>query len=44
MVKDIFREFLEDENISHYACMLIKDKGVNVGFILLNGIKILLQQ
>jgi hypothetical protein len=30
-----FREFLEDENISHYACMLIKDKGVNVGFILL---------
>jgi len=30
-----FKEFLEDENISHYACLLIKNNGVNVGFILL---------
>jgi len=30
-----FKEFLEDENISHYSCLIIKDKGVNVGFILL---------
>ena len=30
-----FKEFLEDENISHYSCLLIKDKGINTGFILL---------
>jgi hypothetical protein len=30
-----FKEFLEDENISHYACLLLKNNGVNIGFILL---------
>lgn len=30
-----FKEFLEDENISKYSCLLIKDKGINTGFILL---------
>jgi hypothetical protein len=30
-----FKEFLQDENISHYACLLLKNNGVNIGFILL---------
>jgi hypothetical protein len=30
-----FKQFLEDENISHYACLLLKDKGITIGFILL---------
>jgi len=30
-----FKEFLEDENISNYSCLLLKDKGINIGFILL---------
>lgn len=29
------KHFFEDENISHYACLLLKNKNTNIGFILL---------
>lgn len=28
------KSFFEDENISHYACLPLRNKGVNVGFVL----------
>lgn len=29
------KHFFEDENISHYACLPIRNKNINIGFILL---------
>ena len=29
------RHFFDDENISHFACLPLKSKGINVGFIML---------
>lgn len=29
------KQFFEDENVSHYAILSIKDKGIIIGFILI---------
>jgi hypothetical protein len=35
MSESYAKHFFEDENVSHYACLPLKNKGINVGFILL---------
>ena len=35
MSESYAKHFFEDENISHYACLPLKNKAVNVGFVLI---------
>ncbi len=35
MSESYAKHFFEDENISHYSCLPLKNKNVTVGFILL---------